>query len=152
MQVLDDGVSITLIGKDSDPLFVWAIGMVVCAFVVAVICFTMPVSYAIGSVAILAILMYFFNQKKHAIQTQKHHNQGNLILKDHYFNINGIGLSLSDDAHIVADANSLTVADKGMVYRFSEFADGREIEIAKAVLMGQKIARRNVNIKINDKV
>lgn len=150
MQVLDDGVSITLRGKDKDPLFLWAIGMLMSALAVAIICFTMPVPYAIGSVAVWAVLMYFFNQKKHIVKTQKHHAQGTLILKNHHFNINGVSMALSDDVQINSDDDSLVVMDKGMLYKFGGFEDEREIVIAKAVLLGQKIAKRNVNITLND--
>lgn len=110
MQVLDDGVSITLTGSDSDPLFLWAIGMLFFALIVAVICFTMPVPYAIGSVAIWAVLMYFFNQKKHAAKTQKRYARGVLIIKNRHLTINGMGMSLSDGAQIDVNGDSLVLS------------------------------------------
>lgn len=150
MQVLDDGVSITLTGKDSDPLFLWASGMLVFALIVAVICFTMPVPYAIGSVAIWAVLMYFFNQRKHATKTQKRYARGVLIAKNRHLTINGMGMLLSDDVRIDVNGDSLVVFDRGVTHRFLGFEDEREIAIAKAVLMGQKVARRNANITLNE--
>ncbi len=150
MQVLDDGVSITLTGTDSDPLFLWAIGMLVFALIVAVICFTMPVPYAIGSVAIWAVLMYFFNQKKHAAKTQKRYARGVLIIKNRHLTINGMGMSLSDGAQIDVNGDSLVVSDRGIAHRFLGFEDEREIAIAQAVLMGRKVAKRSASITLNE--
>ncbi|WFF39113.1 hypothetical protein LU290_02475 [Moraxella nasibovis] len=148
MRVLDDGVEITLAGKSSDSLFVWSIAMLGCALVVAVICFTLPVPYAIGAVAVWAVLMYFFNQKKHAAKTHKHHAQGTLIIKNRLLIINGVQISLSQDAKISSDGERLSVFDKGLCHHFAGFTDVREIEIAKAVLEGQKIAKRAKEIKM----
>lgn len=148
MRVLDDGVEITLAGKSSDTLFVWSIAMLGCALVVAVICFTLPVPYAIGAVAVWAVLMYFFNQKKHAAKTQKHHAQGTLIIKNRHLIINGVQISLSQEAKISSDGERLSVFDKGLCHHFAGFTDVREIKIAKAVLEGRKIAKRAKEIKM----
>lgn len=148
MVVLDDGVQITLTGKDSDTLFVWAIAMLLCAVAVAVVCMTMPVPYAIGAVALWAVAMYFFNQKKHAAKTQKRYAQGALTIKNHQVNINGLVINLSQDAKIVANNEHLMIQDKGMTHYFTGFADVNEIQIAKAVLGGQKIAKREKMISM----
>ncbi|MDO4441992.1 MAG: hypothetical protein Q4B81_07395 [Moraxella sp.] len=148
MQVLEDGVQITLMGKACDALFMWAFVMLLCSVLVAVICFTMPVPYAIGAVAVWAVLMYFFNQKKHAAKTNKHHAQGLLVIKQGFFSIDGMNVRLSDGAQITAGQTQLSICDKGCCHHFTGFTDEREIAIAKVVLEGQKIATRQKTIKM----
>ncbi|WP_432481444.1 hypothetical protein [Moraxella sp. ZY200743] len=148
MQVIEDGVQIRLIGKTCDYLFIWALAMLLCSVLVAVICFTMPVPYAIGAVALWAVLMYFFNQKKHTAKTQQYHAQGLLVIKQGFFSINGMNVRLSENAWIQADQAQLTICDKGCCHHFVGFADEREVVIAKAVLEGQKIAIRQTTIKM----
>ncbi|WP_323842026.1 MULTISPECIES: hypothetical protein [unclassified Moraxella] len=149
MKVIDDGVEIVLAGKNTDGMFVWSVAMLVCALVVAIICFTLPVPYAISAVGVWAVLMYFFNQKKHIAKTQKHHAQGVLIIKNHHFSINGMSTSLSKAAQISSEGKHLIINDDGASYYFGGFAGEHEIDVAKAVLNGQSIVKRTKTIKMS---
>ncbi|OOR87607.1 hypothetical protein B0181_10120 [Moraxella caviae] len=148
IKVLDDGVQITLAGGESDSLFMWSIVMLMLAVATAVACFTLPVPYAIGAVACLAVLMYFFNAKKNAVKSARHHSAGVLTLKNRHININGAGMALSEQAQIIATAKTLTVSDRGISHQFSGFGDAREIDIAKQVLEGRAIAKREKAISL----
>lgn len=149
IKVIDDGVQITLMGQNKDTLFLWSIAMLICAVVVAVICFTLPVPYAIASLAIWAVLMYFFNQKKHAAKSQKYHTQGLLVLKSHHIIINDMSIKLTKQAQIISENRCLIVRDGGVSHYFEGFDDQREIEVAKAVLGGQRIVKQAKSIKMN---
>ncbi|MDO5652162.1 MAG: hypothetical protein Q4G13_08550 [Moraxella sp.] len=148
LKVLNDGVQITLNGNGSDPLFIWAGCLVGLAVLVAVGCMVLPVPYAIGSVALLAIFMYFFNQQRHAVKTIKHYHQGVLIIRSNHFSIDGAGVGLSDNAQIDIAKGVLSVVDRGLSYRFVGFDDDKELEIAKKVLQGHAITKNEKTVKM----
>ena len=64
--VEDDGVIITLNGKVKDSLFWWSMILLLLGVLVAIICLIAPVFYAIGALALFAVVVFVFN-----IQRQK---------------------------------------------------------------------------------
>lgn len=148
LKVIDDGVQVSLQGKDRDTLMVWAGILLVCAAVVAVLCMTLPVRYALVSVALLAVAVYFFNQKKHAARVCKNFQVGTLSVKKGHFNINGIGVRLGDDAQIHTMGDELVIKDRGISYRFGGFENAQERDVVESVLQGRTLQKRNANIRM----
>ncbi len=148
LTVNDDGVSIRLTGQGGDPLFWWSVGLLVLGIVVAVICFTMPVEYAIGSLFVFAVAMFGFNIKRHQAKRRHVFGVGELRLKPKRFMIDDKSLTLSESAQVDINGVWLIVKDRGLEYHFTGFADEREISIAKAVLDGQSVAKKNAVIKM----
>lgn len=148
LTVNDDGVSIRLTGQGGDPLFWWSVGLLVLGIVVAVICFTMPVEYAIGSLFVFAVAMFGFNIKRHQAKRRHVFGVGELRLTPKRFMIDDKSLTLSESAQVDINGVWLIVKDRGIEYHFSGFADEREMSIAKAVLDGQSVAKKNAVIKM----
>lgn len=150
LTVNDDGVSIRLTGQGGDPLFWWSVGLLVLGVVVAVICFTMPVEYAIGSLFVFAVAMFGFNIKRH--QTKRRHvfGVGELKLTPKRFMIDDKSLTLSESAQVDIDGVWLIVKDRGLEYHFTGFENTREMDVAKQVLQGKSIQSRLVNIRMAD--
>ncbi|WP_294032914.1 hypothetical protein [uncultured Moraxella sp.] len=148
LTVNDDGVSIRLTGQGGDPLFWWSVGLLVLGIVVAVICFTMPVEYAIGSLFVFAVAMFGFNIKRHQAKRRHVFGVGELRLTPKRFMIDDKSLTLSESAQVDINGVWLIVKDRGLEYHFSGFADEREMSIAKAVLDGQSVAKKNAVIKM----
>ena len=67
--VEDNGVIITLNGQVKDPLFWWSMILLLLGVLVAIICLIAPVFYAIGALALFAVVVFVFN-----IQRQKSQN------------------------------------------------------------------------------
>lgn len=148
LTVNDDGVSIRLTGQGGDPLFWWSVGLLVLGIVVAVICFTMPVEYAIGSLFVFAVAMFGFNIKRHQAKRRHVFGVGELRLTPKRFMIDDKSLTLSESAQVDINGVWLIVKDRGIEYHFTGFADEREMSIAKAVLDGQSVAKKNAVIKM----
>ncbi|OOS23348.1 hypothetical protein [Moraxella pluranimalium] len=148
LTVNDDGVSIRLTGQGGDPLFWWSVGLLVLGIVVAVICFTMPVAYAIGSLFVFAVAMFGFNIKRHQAKRRHVFGVGELRLTPKRFMIDDKSLTLSESAQVDINGVWLIVKDRGIEYHFTGFAGEREMSIAKAVLDGQSIAKKNAVIKM----
>lgn len=148
LTVNDDGVSIRLTGQGGDPLFWWSVGLLVLGIVVAVICFTMPVEYAIGSLFVFAVAMFGFNIKRHQAKRRHVFGVGELKLTPKRFMTDDKSLTLSESAQVDIDGVWLIVKDRGLEYHFTGFTDEREMSIAKAVLDGQSVAKKNAVIKM----
>ncbi len=148
LTVNDNGVTIRLTGQGGDPLFWWSVGLLVLGIVVAVICFTMPVEYAIGSLFVFAVAMFGFNIKRHQAKRRHVFGVGELRLTPKRFMIDNKSLTLSESAQVDINGVWLIVKDRGIEYHFTGFADEREMSIAKAVLDGQSVAKKNAVIKM----
>ena len=150
LTVNDDGVSIQLSGQGSDPLFWWSVGLLVLGIIVAVICFTLPVEYAIGSLFVFAVAMFGFNIKHHQAKRRHVFGVGELRLAPKRFAIDDKSLTLSETAEVSIDGVWLIIKDRGLEYHFTGFADEREIQVAKQVLQGKSIQSRAVSIRMAD--
>ncbi|VEG13035.1 hypothetical protein [Moraxella cuniculi] len=149
LKVCDDGVIIRLDGRADNRLFWWSLSLVLVGIVVAIACMALPVAYAIGSLFVFAVLMFGFNIQKHRAKSQHCFTQGELILTPKRFSINQIALTLADDAKIEQVGNWLIVKDRGLEYRFSGFADERQMQVARSVLAGATVQANQVAIRIN---
>ena len=150
LTVNEDGVSIQLSGQGGDPLFWWSVGLLVLGIIVAVICFTLPVEYAIGSLFVFAVAMFGFNIKRHQAKRRHVFGVGELQLTPKRFMIDDKSLTLSESAQVDINGAWLIIKDRGLEYHFTGFADEREIQVAKQVLQGKSIQSRKVNIRMAD--
>ena len=146
LQVKEGVVHITLNGAAADPLFYWSIALLIVGVAVAVICFTMPVAYAIGAMAVFALLMFGFNIQKHKAKSRHVFSHGVLMLTPHRFMINDKALTITADAVIQTQGERLIIIDRGIEYHFTGFSDATEINVASQVLSGKQIALREVAV------
>lgn len=143
-----DGVIITLSGQAKDPLFWWSIVLLVCGLIVAVICFTAPVSIAIGALFLFAVQIFAFNIQRQKAKSRHMFSQGQLRLTPKRFEINNKALTLSQSATVTAKDGEITVIDRGIEYRFTGFGDVREVKVAEQLLLGKSVQANQVTIKL----
>ena len=75
-------------------------------------------------------------------------SQGRLKITPKRFEIHNKSLTLSASATISAKDNKMTIVDRGIEYHFTGFADDREINIAKQVLLGKSIKTNSVAVTL----
>lgn len=146
--VEDDGVIITLNGQVKDPLFWWSMILLLLGVLVAIICLIAPVFYAIGALALFAVVVFVFNIQRQKAKTCHMFSQGRLKITPKRFEIHNKSLTLSASATISAKDNKMTIVDRGIEYHFTGFADDREINIAKQVLLGKSIKTNAVAVTL----
>lgn len=147
-KIVDGTLIVMLDGKGGNPLFWWALLLLVAGTVVAVICFTMPTAYAIGSLFVFAVLIFVFNLKKQKAQLSHTFAAGQLALTPKRFVIDKKSITLSDTATIQNVSNRILIVDRGIEYRLLGFANEQELTLAKQVLQGTAIASKNANIRL----
>lgn len=150
LTVNDDGVSIRLAGQANNPLFWWSLGLLVLGVIVAIICFTLPVEYAIGSLFLFAVAMFGFNIKRQ--KAKRHHvfATGELVLTPKRFVINDASLKLSESAVVRIEGEHLIICDRGIEYQFMGFENAQELDVARQVLQGKSIQSRAASIRMVD--
>lgn len=148
LKVVDEGVSITLVGKDKNPLFVMAGVLVVCAIGVAVVAMTMPAEITIGVMAVFAVLIFGFNIYKNRLQYQSHIASGQIIIKNRAFIANGQNVKLSQNAQISLTDTTLIIIDLGRSWHISGFETDKERQVAKSVLEGKALEKREQAIRL----
>lgn len=146
--VEDDGVIITLNGKEQDPLFWWSMILLLLGVLVAIICLIAPVFYAISALALFAVVVFMFNIQRQKAENCHIFSQGRLKITPKRFEIHNKSLTLSASATVSAKDNKMTIVDRGIEYHFTGFADDREINIAKQVLLGKSIKTNSVAVTL----
>lgn len=149
--VEDDGVIITLNGKEQDPLFWWSMILLLLGVLVAIICLVAPVFYAIGALALFAVVVFMFNIQRQKAKNCHIFSQGRLKITPKRFEIHNKSLTLSASATVSAKDNKMTIVDRGIEYHFTGFADDCEINIAKQVLLGKSIKTNSVAVTLANK-
>ena len=148
LKVVDDGVSITLVGKDKNPLFVMASVLVVLAIGVAVVAMTMPVQIIIGVMAVFAVLVFGFNIYKNRLQYQSHITNGQITIKRRTLITNNQNIKLTDDVQITLTDGILIIKDIGRSWYISGFESDKECHVAKSVLEGKVLEKKEKAIRI----
>lgn len=148
LKVVDDGVVITLAGKDKNPLFMMSLVLVILAIGVAVIAMTMSVEITIGSFFVLACLIFGFNLYKNKLKNHGFISTGNITIKNRQFIGGGQSVKLSSDAQISLANDTLIIKDLGRVWQISGFEMDKEIHIAKSVLEGKALEKRERAIRL----
>ncbi|MDO4897154.1 MAG: hypothetical protein Q3971_07310 [Moraxella sp.] len=148
LRVVDGGVSITLNGKDANPLFVMAGVLVALAVCVAVVAMIAPTEVTIGVMTLLAVLIFVFNVYKNRLQTQSHINSGQITIKNRAFIAGGQTVRLTPNATIELVGKTLLIKDLGRSWHIGGFDDDKERHVAKSVLEGKALEKREQAIRL----
>ncbi|AWY19401.1 hypothetical protein [Moraxella bovis] len=148
LKVIDDGVSITLNGTESNPVFVMAGVLVVLAICVAVVAMTAPVQITIGVMAVFAVLIFGFNICKNRLKYQSCIARGVIIIKNRAFIAQGQNVKLSENARIELINDTLVITDLGRSWHILGFDNDKERHVAKSVLEGKALEKREQAIRI----
>lgn len=148
LKVIDDGVSITLNGTESNPIFVMAGALVALAVCVAVVAMTAPVEITIGVMAVFAVLIFGFNIYKNHLKYQSRVATGVIIIKNRAFIAQGQNVKLSDNARIELINDTLVITDLGRSWHILGFDNDKERHVAKSVLEGKALEKREQAIRI----
>ncbi|OPH37198.1 Uncharacterised protein [Moraxella lacunata] len=148
LKVIDDGVSITLNGTESNPIFVMAGALVALAVCVAVVAMTAPVEITIGVMAVFAVLIFGFNIYKNRLKYQSRVATGVIIIKNRAFIAQGQNVKLSDNARIELINDTLVITDLGRSWHILGFDNDKERHVAKSVLEGKALEKREQAIRI----
>lgn len=148
LKVIDDGVVVTLTGKDKNPTFAISLVLVILALGVALIAITMPVQITMVAFFVLACLIFGFNLYKNKRSNHGFISTGNLTIKNRHFIGGGHSVKLSDDAKIVLMPNGLTIKDLGRVWQLSGFESDKELHVVKSVLEGKALEKRERAVRL----
>lgn len=150
LKVLEDGVEITLNGKDKNPLFLFSSILVICAILVAVVAMVAPVEMTLLAFFGLACLILGFNIYKNKLSKQMLISTGVLTIKNQELQFLGRKILLSKNAQIIMLDESLTVMDLDKTWVFSGFDSQKELEVAHCVLQGKMLQKQAKSIRLND--
>lgn len=148
LKVIDDGVSITLNGTESNPVFIMAGVLVALAVGVAVVAMTAPVEITIGVMAVFAVLIFGFNIYKNRLKDQSRIATGVIIIKNRAFIAQGQNVKLSENARIELINDTLVITDLGRSWHILGFDNDKERHVAKSVLEGKALEKREQAIRI----
>ncbi|WP_350560294.1 hypothetical protein [Psychrobacter sp. CAL346-MNA-CIBAN-0220] len=160
LKLTDDGAKITLQGQPQageNGLFWFGAALLVGAVAVALAMSLLPERLAIGALALLIIGSFIFNrqrqQRKKAMSgvissgilwvrngELVHDNQGK---REHITLVEGDKITLYGEQLQIVDATNLRK------YHISGFDNVQEAQATKAILQGQPLNKRHVNIKMN---
>lgn len=161
LKLTDDGAKITL--QEQPPagdngLFWFGSALLVGAVAVALAMSLLPERLAIGALALLIVGSFFFNRKR---QQRKKAMNGNInsgvlwvrvgeLVHDNQGRREQITLNEGDRVTLFGEQLQIVNADNLRKYHISGFDTLQEAQATKAILEGQVMGRRHVNIKIND--
>lgn len=160
LKLTDDGAKITL--KDQSPagdngLFWFGSALLVGAVAVALAMSLLSERLAIGALALLIIGSFIFNRKRQ--QSKKamsgHIGSGVLwvrvgeLVHDNQGRREHINLSDGDKVTLFGEQLQIVGADNLRKYHISGFDTIQEAQATKAILEGQAMSKRHVNIKMN---
>ena len=160
LKLTDDGAKITLQGQPSmadNGLFWFGFALLVGAVVVALAMSLLPVRWSIGALALLIIGSFFFNRQR---QQHKKAMTGVIsngilwvrageLVHDNQGKREHIHLLDSDKITLAGEQLAITDVDDKRKYHISGFDNIQEAKAAKAILQGQALTKRPVNIKMS---
>lgn len=161
LKLTDDGAKITLQGQPpsaDNGLFWFGSALLVGAVAVALAMSLLPERLAISALALLIVGSFIFNRQRQ--QRKKamtgiitsgvlwiragelvHDNQGK---REHIYLTEGDKISLAGEQLQIMDSSD------NQKYHISGFYSIQEATAAKAILQGQALSKRHVNIKMSD--
>ncbi|WP_201549968.1 hypothetical protein [Psychrobacter fjordensis] len=161
LKLTEDGAKITLQGQSQttdNGMFWFGSSLLVGAVAVAFAMSVLPERLAIGALALLIIGSFIFNRQR---QKQKksvasvisggtlwvragelvHDNNGK---REHIHLVDG------DTAKLVGEQLQIVDSSDACKYHINGFDSVQEATAAKAILQGQALSKRHVNIKMSD--
>ena len=160
LKLTDDGAKITLQGQPQaldNGLFWFGAALLEGAVCVALAMSLLPVRWSIGALALLIIGSFFFNRQR---QQHKKATAGNIssgilwvrageLVHDNQGKRMPIQLTESDTISLVGEQLEITDGDSKRKYCISGFDNIQEATATKAILQGQTLTKRHVNIKMS---
>lgn len=161
LKLTDDGAKITLQGQSptsDNGLFWFGSALLVGAVAVAMAMSLLPERLSIGALALLVIGSFLFNKKR---QQQKKAKAGVIssgvlwvrayeLVHDVDGRRQHITLDKSDKVTLFGEQLQILAADDTRKYHISGFDSEQEAKAARAILQGNALGKRHVNIKMND--
>ncbi len=159
LKLTDDGAKITLQGQASaadNGMFWFGSALLVGAVAVAMAMSLLPERLAIGALALLIIGSFIFNKKRqqHKKAMSGMISSGTLWVRAGELVHDNLGkrehIHLTDGDKITLIGEQLQIVDSSDVrkYHITGFENAQEAKAAKAILEGQALTKRHVNIKM----
>lgn len=161
LKLTDDGAKITLRASPQtgdNGLFWFGSALLVGAIAVALAMSLLPERLSIGALALLVIGSFFFNRQRQQrkIAMRGVINSGVLwvrtgeLVHDNQGKRESIKLVDGDKITLYGEQIQILAADDTRKYHISGFDNLQEAQATQAILQGQTLGKRHVNIKIND--
>ncbi len=161
LKLTDDGAKITLQPQPpsgDNGLFWFGSALLVGAIAVAMAMSVLPERLSIGALALLIIGSFFFNRKRQQRKKQLSGviNSGVLwvrageLVHDNQGKRESIQLSEGDKITLFGEQLQIVDANDKRKYHISGFESSQEATATQAILQGQTLNKRHVNIKMND--
>ncbi|MFZ2842694.1 hypothetical protein [Psychrobacter sp.] len=161
LKLTDDGAKITLQGQPQaldNRLFWFGAALLVGAVCVALAMSLLPVRWSIGALALLIIGSFFFNRQR---QQRKKAMTGMIssgilwvrageLVHDNQGKRTPIQLADDDKISLIGEQLEIIDSDARRKYYISGFDNIQEATAAKAILQGQALTKRHVNIKMSN--
>jgi len=161
LKLTDDGAKISLQGQPptgDNGLFWFGSALLVGAVGVAMEMSLLPERLSIGALALLIIGSFFFNRQR---QQRKKQLSGVIrsgvlwvrageLVHDSNGKRDSIQLSEGDKVTLFGEQIQILDADDNRKYHISGFDSVQEARAAQAILQGQALSKRHVNIKMQD--
>ena len=161
LKLTDDGAKITLQGQPQaldNGLFWFGAALLVGAVCVALAMSLLPVRWSIGALALLIIGSFFFNRQR---QQRKKAMTGMIssgilwvrageLVHDNQGKRTPIQLADDDKISLIGEQLEIVDRDARRKYCISGFDNIQEATAAKAILQGQALTKRHVNIKMSN--
>ena len=161
LKLTDDGAKITLQGQPQaldNGLFWFGAALLVGAVCVALAMSLLPVRWSIGALALLIIGSFFFNRQR---QQRKKAMIGMIssgilwvrageLVHDNQGKRTPIQLADDDKISLIGEQLEIVDRDARRKYYISGFDNIQEATAAKAILQGQALTKRHVNIKMSN--
>jgi len=161
LKLTDDGAKISLQGQPptgDNGLFWFGSALLVGAVGVAMAMSLLPERLSIGALALLIIGSFFFNRQR---QQRKKQLSGVIrsgvlwvrageLVHDSNGKRDSIQLSEGDKVTLFGEQIQILDADDNRKYHISGFDSVQEARAAQAILQGQALSKRHVNIKMQD--
>lgn len=161
LKLTDEGAKITLQGVPTttdNGLFWFGSALLIGAVAVAMAMSLLPERLAIGALALLIIGSFVFN-----IQRQKRKKalsntitsgvlwvRSGELVHDNQGQRNSIKLLADDKVLLHGEQIQINDAHDTQKYKISGFESAQEAKAAQAILQGQTLGKRHVNIKMQD--
>ena len=161
LKLTDDGAKITLQDQPKttdDGMFWFGSALLIGAVAVALAMSLLPERLAIGALALLIIGSFIFNRKR---QQHKKAMAGVIssgilwlrageLVHDNQGKRQHIQLTDGDKIMLIGEQLQIVDCDDIRKYHISGFDSIQEATAAKAILQGQALGKRHVNIKMGD--
>lgn len=160
LKLTDDGAKITLQGKSQpteDGMFWFGSALLIGAVAVAMAMSLLSERLAIGALALLIVGSFIFNNKR-----QKHKKamsgiissgilwvRAGELVHDNLGKREHIHLADGDKVMLIGDKLRIIDASEVRKYYIDGFENAQEAQATKAILEGQALTKRHVNIKMS---